>query len=342
MSLEQLEALSCKRLTIQKRKFNSEQLEDFKWREKLDSTMKEFYVDHSNAALKQGFIELPVFDDDEMIDYSIMHKGVYYESKANLVEYKIRYSFLGFMHLTLYYGYKVLKRSDEKFLDTIHSESIDMYFYFDYVLGHWKKSSDKEGWIKSRDLLERQKNNEQLSAAREFYALREAFIMHQNINKLKTSQSGSWDMCFGALKNVLNSTLSYQETKHFVNKISDGQYGKIKGQIEDTLSYIECARKKMAEGEDDMKYIEGAVREVKRIILEPGYWVIGYDIYPNVAEQYILIQKADSNRNHGSKDDLKRIILNLVLVELPNTFKMEDNFITMSNPILIGKLKAKK
>lgn len=309
-SLEDLKNLNCPPLVINKINI-AEEYPELIFERNLDSTDERFKIDHSNEQLETGIITLKTYETDLLLPYDFTHNEETYKSYNNLIDYLVTYRSAHLLQITLRFGVKVLKKSDEQHLHDIIIQRLDLCFRYDFSDKKWKQAQ-QDVFATERAEIEKYKDSEEFAKITKNYMI--AMSMIHNDSKLYLNQ-----------KIIKNGLKEFYEIKNILNEISDKHKELLNNDVDRIFNVMALMN------DDSLDAIEksNAKSDSTLHLRKPGYYVDNNRFYPNILRFYQLTQKADEYRSEKSLIDLNDFLLDFHTKRI-NTRK-NAHFIDMSS-----------
>jgi hypothetical protein len=338
MNLDELKKYECEQLTLEEVLIDNE---DIKWGPFLTSENEIFRITRTVETLEQYKIIIPMFIDEEMLPFGLLHKNVFYPSYCHFSDYVIDYKKAHLMKITQRFGIKLFKLSEEKHLEPVIAEKVEHHFKFDFVDNRWKyieTGSIESDWIPEKDIIEELSQHEDVRLAGRGYFSSRKQVLSRTSENYPTYQEevyAYYDLVektyvFFELKKALGEiTRTHHDLikKHLdamKNKIIQANHFMKDNALKERIPTNTISKYENVEHNDMITYLSDIKTMITRYFDTPAYWVIENNLYPNIAVLYQLTQKAEHNRNNQTKFVLKQKILE-------ETVKTKNNYVPVSS-----------
>lgn len=325
MNINDLKKYECPELTVIEKFDHGDQHERLQWSRLLTKEMHEFRIDFTDQRLKNNEIVIPIFIDDILLPLSYTSyseaKPITYNTYSNYVFFEIEYKRAHLLKVIHNFGIRTFNPNDEKYLKPIILDTVEYYFQFDFDKQLWKWSQHEKNidvWNKEKEMLDQLFESDQaLETTKNYYAIRKQF------QSLHLEDFKTYSELFGFFIDLLNCTKSFIELRKAIGDLSSFAFDKMilaLNELQKSLDSIQTD----AEGEQLNLYIQTSTEiaeyqinnrisrlhvSTKDKLFNPGYWIIGQNVYPNIAEYYNLSQKASTNRTAETKYALKQELI---------------------------------
>lgn len=304
--------------------------ESVKWGDFLTSKNELFRIDWRTNTLINNQIIVPIFIVEEMLPFDYVHQTKFstetHPSYCHFSTIRINYKRAHLMKITQQFGVKVLKLSEEKYLNPLIKEEVEHHFKYDFEEERWKyieSGSVEKHWITEKEKLDEAKNDEEVRAAAKVY-----FTSRSQVLPLQSDRYDTYSEELDAYESLVKTASSFFEYKRLLGEISklhneliDEHLNILSNSILKAQQYVENEELSFKMDTRLITSIHGIEHKhiinrladiktnIKKIFFTPAYWVIDDDVYPNISEQFDLLQKSETNRNVQTKYDLKQKIL---------------------------------
>ncbi|MFC5602442.1 hypothetical protein [Sporosarcina koreensis] len=325
MDFDKIKELKCPELLITTREVDSE---DVKWGGLIDRGCVNFAVNHSREQLTiRKMLQIPIFSDEEMTGIPYIEtkreKQIEHGTHCNYVDYCIEYQKVHLVKVSQRFGVKVLKQTEEKFCNKIKLGANVFHFMYDFEEKRWRFQQKPERFEEEKSKIDEFcKSVEVRELHKHYFQARK--LVKREVQSTVLRGDATYREVLLNFKKLIDASKPFFELKNHLRELSDFAYEKmvpIIGEIEKKLSdltdqterlnLLDAVRQSNRSGEEN-KLIEqyaDFLNRMKNSFYSPGYWINGVEIYPNICEFYNLSQKATTNRNEDTKQQLKKKIL---------------------------------
>ena len=329
MDLNDLKKYESPELNVIPKYYCGEELEQLRWNRGLNKEMPHFRVDFSDSLLKQNKIIVPIFVDDMLLPFTYISPSKK-ESKSepktcspysNHVFFEIPYRRGHLLKLVHHFGIRTFNDNDQKYLKSVVIEKVEYHFEYDFQLERWKWAQHEKNikkWVTEKEKIDLLfETDEVIEITRKFFSSREEFSSKQ-LKDFKT-----YEDLFNVFENLLESTIQFIKLRRTFGDISKFPFEKMTHLLTESNAILKCLQKDVETEAltdyrptktDAIEYqinnrISNLYISFKSKIFEPGYWVIGLNVYPNIGEYYNLSQKSSDNRTSETKYVLKQELI---------------------------------
>lgn len=291
--------------------------EKYRWSFQLDKSISDFSCNHSKRALAENKLLIHTFYEKELMPIPFVDKyGNRYPSKANLVIADVEYNFAYLMKVVQRFVIRTFKRSDEMYPHDHIIDKRELHLFYDNDLKQWLLISQKK-FLEEQTNLDKLKGEIQRSTGQNYFKQLRLFF-----SKTKRHEEGfilknyeSFQTLFEHIEETIKATIEYHHMLFEIGEITPINYELIQEDICNVKNKIDKRYSIISKtGKDEYIYFDQskeAILDLKKIF-KPGYWItIEKGVYPNCGELYSLMQFANDNRNHHTKEKLGNVLLNL-------------------------------
>lgn len=325
MYLNDFKKYECPELTVIEKFDHGDQHERLQWFRLLTKEMHDFRIDFTDQRLKNNEIVIPIFIDDTLLPLSYTSysnaKPITYNTYSNYVFFEIEYKRAHLLKVSHNFGIRTFNPNDEKYFKSIILDTAEYYFQFDFDKQLWKWSQHEkniEVWNKEKEMLDQLFESDQaLETTKNYYTIRKQF------QSLHLEDFKTYSELFRFFTDLLNCTKSFIEFRKAIGDLSSFAFDKMifaLNELQKSLNSIQTD----AESEQLTLYIPTTIEiveyqinnrisrlhvSIKDKLFNPGYWITGQNVYPNIAEHYNLSQKSSTNRTAETKYALKQQLI---------------------------------